>query len=133
MVKGGSSFVDENVAREEARFIEENPHAKEMRDIFRLARLDYGRIDYGMVDGRIQVYEINSNPTIFTNGPWPKTPKKERFAKALTEAYLRVEESTSQTDKVHWIEMERPLKDWKGRFASRFADRVFGRQFRGRV
>jgi hypothetical protein len=133
MVKGGSSFVDENVAGEEIRFIEENPHAKQVRDVFRLARLDYGRIDYGMVDGRMQVYEINSNPTIFTNGPWPKTPKKERFANALTQAYLRLEESTSQAGKTRWLEMKPPLKDWKGRLASRFADRVFGRQFRARV
>jgi hypothetical protein len=81
----------------------------------------------------MQVYEINSNPTIFTNGPWPKTEKKEQFAKALTQAYLRVEESTSQTDKVRWIEMKPPLKDWKGRLASRFCERVFGRQFRPRV
>ncbi|HET9061743.1 MAG TPA: hypothetical protein VFO62_00505 [Candidatus Binatia bacterium] len=132
MVKGGSSFVDEGLAQEEARFLAENPHAKEVRDVFRLARLDYGRIDYGFVDGRMQVYEINSNPTIFTNGPWPKTAKKEQFAQALTQAYLRVEESTSQTDKVRWIEMKPPLKDWKGRLASRFCERVFGRQFRSR-
>jgi len=133
MVKGGSSFVDERVAEEEARFIDENPHAKQVRDIFRFARIDYGRIDYGIVDGRIQVYEINSNPTIFSEGPWPRTPKKERFAKALTDAFLRIEESTAHTGKTRWVDLDPPLKNWCGRLSSRLCDRVFGRQFRARV
>jgi len=26
--------------------------------------VDYGRVDYGLVDGRPQIYEINSNPDL---------------------------------------------------------------------
>ena len=51
-------------AREELEYVETNPHAEELREIFDLARIDYGRIDYSVVDGRIQVWEINTNPMI---------------------------------------------------------------------
>jgi hypothetical protein len=134
LVKGKSSFVDEEVIRDEQRFIAENPHAKQMREIFHQARIDYGRIDYGIVNGRIQVYEINTNPTIVSAGPWPRTQKKERFAAALTEAYSRLEESTSHVStKIQWMRLDPPLKDWRGRLASRMCHSLFGRQFRPAV
>ncbi len=51
-------------AREELEYVETNPHTEQLREIFALARIDYGRIDYSVVDGRIQVWEINTNPMI---------------------------------------------------------------------
>ena len=51
-------------ASEELAYVEANPHAEELREIFALARIDYGRIDYSVVDGKIQVWEINTNPMI---------------------------------------------------------------------
>ncbi len=35
-----------------------------LHQAFQLARLEYGRVDYALVDGMPQIYEINSNPTI---------------------------------------------------------------------
>jgi hypothetical protein len=43
-------------------YVETNPHESMLRSIFDIARIDYGRIDYAMVNGRIQVFEINTNP-----------------------------------------------------------------------
>lgn len=43
-------------------YVETNPHEAMLRSIFDRARIDYGRIDYAMVNGRIQVFEINTNP-----------------------------------------------------------------------
>lgn len=40
-----------------------NPHASQLAEVFALARVDYGRIDYlTLPDGRIRVWEINTNP-----------------------------------------------------------------------
>ena len=50
--------------REELEYVESNPHEAELREIFALAQIDYGRIDYSVVDGKIQVWEINTNPMI---------------------------------------------------------------------
>lgn len=47
---------------EEVRFLAENPHADQLRAIARLARIEYGRFDYGLKDGRVQVWELNTNP-----------------------------------------------------------------------
>jgi hypothetical protein len=134
LVKGKTSFVDEAAAAEEEAFLAENPHARQVRDVFRLARINYGRIDYGLVDGRIQVYEINTNPTIVGAGPWARTQKKERFTAALTESFRRLEESSAQGgSKTRWVTLDPPLKDLRGRLASRFCYWVFGRQFRPAV
>ncbi len=76
-------------AREELEYVEANPHAEQLREIFDLARIDYGRIDYSVVDGRIQVWEINTNPMILI----PKDRQDplrfaahDRFGQAFNEA-----------------------------------------------
>ena len=35
-----------------------------MLDVFNIAGIDYGRVDFGLVGGRPQIYEINSNPMV---------------------------------------------------------------------
>ena len=53
-----------------------NPHEAELRAIFKLARIDYGRIDYGIKDGQIQVWEINTNPMLLKLAMF-YSPRKE--------------------------------------------------------
>jgi hypothetical protein len=54
--------VSEMMLREEQEFVETNPHADALRQIARIAHIDYGRIDYGVLNGNVQVWEINTNP-----------------------------------------------------------------------
>ena len=61
---GGARVDRAALLQEEVRYIAENPHEAELKRIFALARIDYGRIDYGLRDGRIQVWEINGNPLV---------------------------------------------------------------------
>ncbi len=76
-------------AREELEYVEANPHAEALGEIFSLARIDYGRIDYSVVDGRIQVWEINTNPMILIprdrEDPL-RFAAHDRFGQALNEA-----------------------------------------------
>ena len=51
---------------DEYRIIEENRHGEELRPAFEIGGIEFGRADFGLVDGRPQVYEINTNPTIAT-------------------------------------------------------------------
>ena len=53
-----------DLAAEEAAFLDADPHRDELIRIFEIANIDYGRIDYTIVDGQVQVFEINCNPTI---------------------------------------------------------------------
>lgn len=52
------------MAEEELDYVRTNPHAAELQEIFAIAGIDYGRIDYSMKNGRVQPWEINLNPTI---------------------------------------------------------------------
>ena len=54
----------ELVAGREVGFIASNPHEAQVRRAFDVAGLSWGRIDYGVLDGRIQVWEINDNPKL---------------------------------------------------------------------
>jgi hypothetical protein len=44
------------------KYLQENPHSQQLMEIFELAGIQYGRIDYALLDGKIQVFEINTNP-----------------------------------------------------------------------
>jgi hypothetical protein len=57
-------LISPETIEEEKRYVANNPHAFELREIFSLARIDYGRIDYSVCNGQIQVWEINTNPMI---------------------------------------------------------------------
>lgn len=49
---------------DEYRLLTENPYEESIRRAFEVGRIEYGRADYGEVDGRPEVYEINTNPCI---------------------------------------------------------------------
>lgn len=63
--KKGDSWSKEWIA-EEDRFLRSNPHLNQVRAVFEMANGDFGRIDYAVVDGQIQTWEINTNPRCFT-------------------------------------------------------------------
>lgn len=56
--------VDDRALAEERAYLDANPHAEVLARAARLARVDYGRVDYAVVGGRVQVYEINTNPGV---------------------------------------------------------------------
>lgn len=49
---------------EELRIVRDNPYGPAVSVAFDVAGMDYGRADFGIVDGKVQIYEINSNPNI---------------------------------------------------------------------
>lgn len=63
VVKSNSNQLTEAHVAEEMDYILTNPHGDAIKQIMDLAGADFGRIDYTVVDGRIIVFEINSNPT----------------------------------------------------------------------
>ncbi len=67
-VKSTNSALSQGLVDEEWHYVENNPHAGRLMDIFELAGIDYGRIDYSLLDGRIQVFEINTNPVVMRTG-----------------------------------------------------------------
>jgi len=66
-----ADVVSEDSLAEEKDFVENFPHREQVMDAFRLAGVEYGRIDYGLHEGRVQVWEINTNPVV--------VPKREKI------------------------------------------------------
>ena len=48
-------------------YLDTNPHEQELREICRIANIQYGRVDYGIKDGKLQIWEINTNPSMPMN------------------------------------------------------------------
>jgi hypothetical protein len=72
-VKSIRNEPTEGRLREANKFIEENPHIEWLRRVFSAGGIDYGRVDYGMLDGVPQVWEINLNPTIGRPTGWRRS------------------------------------------------------------
>jgi hypothetical protein len=62
-------MVDDRLMLEEDLYVSESPHRLAVLDIFQRAGIDYGRIDYTLANGRIQVFEINTNPIVLLGIP----------------------------------------------------------------
>jgi hypothetical protein len=56
--------MGEEQIEEHLRYVETNPHRDQLEKVFELGGIEYGRIDYCVVDGRVQTFEINTNPTV---------------------------------------------------------------------
>lgn len=92
VVKGQGRVVDAAIAAEELSYVTDNPHEAQLREIFALAHIDYGRIDYTMVDGSIQVFEINTNPQTVKPGP-SHHPERTKIKSIFSQNYIAALES----------------------------------------
>jgi hypothetical protein len=66
-----------------------NPQAEAVATIFRHAGIDWGRIDYGLHQGRIQVFEINTNPDLGSPQAWSIPERRDRFVIPVQLANVR--------------------------------------------
>lgn len=64
---------------EELDYLHGNPHETLLRPIFELAGVRYGRIDYGLRDGRLEVWEINTNPVHMVIEVQPGNPRYDEI------------------------------------------------------
>lgn len=80
MVKQSTRLYEPALAEEEAAYLAGDMHADWLRRVFALAGVEYGRIDYGVLNGEPQLWEINTNPTIGRTGkPRVRPPEAERY------------------------------------------------------
>jgi hypothetical protein len=73
IMKSESAERTLELVREDAAYIEQNPHEAWVREVFALAGVQFGRLDYGVLRGRPQAWEINLNPTM---GRSPGKPRR---------------------------------------------------------
>jgi hypothetical protein len=72
---GKPGLATEEMYQKDDQAFRENRFCDELRDVFRIAEIDYGRADFGLVKGRPQVYEINTNPSLGRLSPHPSATR----------------------------------------------------------
>ena len=99
-------LVEEKQLLEEHQYVKRNPHESFLKDIFQLARIEYGRIDYGLLNGIPQVWEINTNPRSLSLNDMTselqkkRTPTHEHFAKNFALGFEAINEETCSSIKI---------------------------------
>ncbi len=61
---GKAGLVADDVYAADHASVVGNAFETELRDAFDIAGIAYGRADFGLVDGKPQIYEINTNPKL---------------------------------------------------------------------
>ena len=112
MVKWDHRVFDRQRADEELAYCETNPHEEWIREMFRLARIDYGRIDYGLLHDKPQLWEINTNPTIGRGPNRNKVRKPEviEYKKMIASARATFYERFAEA----WTSIDTPADDADG-------------------
>jgi hypothetical protein len=92
VVKSNSKRPSEAHVAEEMDYVLTNPHSDALKRIMDVAGADFGRIDYTVVDGKIIVFEINSNPTFpGIDKSDPRQKRREIVRDRLLEALTRID------------------------------------------
>lgn len=72
---GELGAADEELYQKELDSMRHVPFPDTIRRVFEIANIEYGRVDFGMVGGKPQFYEINTNPFVgfnLTKHPFPQ-------------------------------------------------------------
>lgn len=101
---GMSKPWPEEICQEDFDKVKNNAHAAELERAFDIANIEYGRADFSIVDGKVQVYEINTNPHLKPLGELkfrhPLRDESIKLArKKLTMALKRLDDTDSKAQK----------------------------------
>jgi hypothetical protein len=93
VVKFGGASTEEQLAEQAAEWFS-TEHVAELRAIAELAGIRYGRYDYTVADGRLRIWELNTNPRLLETPSWypPKTLElRKPLAERITDALDRLD------------------------------------------
>jgi len=88
-VKAGSpGIAPEEMHEEEYQLVANDGFADVMAPIFDIAGVDYGRLDFGLLGGRPQVFEINTNPNVHLNNRDHPSPRRADTYRLFRSKYV---------------------------------------------
>jgi hypothetical protein len=61
---GKLGITPPDLYEDELRIVRDNPYGVAVAQAFETADIEYGRVDFGIVNGKLEIYEINTNPHI---------------------------------------------------------------------
>lgn len=74
---GKPGIAPKELYEEEYSLVRDNPYGPVMRRVFDMAGIEYGRVDFGLVGGLPQIYEVNSNPKLDLKAAPGIVPQRE--------------------------------------------------------
>ena len=86
---GKAGIASDEMYEEEYALVRDNPFAEAVKPAFDLAGLDYGRVDFGLVDGKPQIYEINNNPFVDLSRKPEAASRRQESSALFRENYLQ--------------------------------------------
>jgi len=87
-------LAEPSMIDEERAFMVSDVHAEALLAAARVAQIEYGRIDYGLLEGRPQVWEINTNPmlaSVLSDGIPARREAHLRFVAAIARAFRAID------------------------------------------
>lgn len=119
---GDHSKVTDAMAQDEREAVEKGRFAEELRRVFDIAMIDFGRADHSNIGGRSVVYEINTNPS------QPAFPSNEAVSfrrrtllmarAAMADAFKTIDTEGTDRISVAASAVRRPIRWWKPGFVS---------------
>jgi len=97
VIKRADEIVSAAYLALERKWMETNPHESQLKEIFDLAQIEYGRIDYCVRDGKVQCWEINTAPTIMMSPEScrpEQLPNQQLFVRLIISAFLAIDVPT---------------------------------------
>lgn len=85
---GKAGIATDELYDEEYSIVANNPFAALVGPAFNLAGLEYGRADFGLVGGRPQIYEINSNPQMNLKPSVGATERRKESMALFRDQYI---------------------------------------------
>ncbi|KPQ36009.1 MAG: hypothetical protein HLUCCO16_16425 [Phormidium sp. OSCR] len=115
-----NTLKTEQREQENQTYIQTNPHADKIREIFNLARIQYGRIDYSFSGDLMQVWEINTNPTICHFQDSRDSPLNRQVAEQLEQAFTSIDRPSNSKGSISIP--PQPSSDTPLEFVSRISE-----------
>ena len=89
--------------QEEYENVDNNHFGEQLAPYFHAANIEFGRVDFALVQGRIEVYEINTNPhvSLITDHPNPMRNKADAlYHERLANALQQIDAPKNNQDKI---------------------------------
>lgn len=103
VVKHGKyGLATDELYDEEYRLVRDNPYAEAVRPAFDLAGIEYGRVDFGLVGGEPQIYEINNNPYITLGPQLSASPRRNDSNALFRKNYLEAMSAIDSFQRPSW-------------------------------
>lgn len=114
---GRKNSATPELYQEELDMILDNRFSGHLSQVFDIAGVEYGRVDFGIVDGRVQVYEINTNPFVSLPGHHPnpiRVQSKKIAWEKYVESLVRIDTTDRKAPAARRFEHPQLQRKWRG-------------------